>query len=90
MSSSLLQILEQEGRVEFRCPGCGGSHFGSTRSDDSDFGTIVCHGSKHFGSCGWRGLRSENIWVLTYTIESPCTEDGDIIDLTTPNTTNSQ
>ena len=43
---------DPDGVQEFRCPKCGGRHWGTV---DLDAGTVECHAR----GCGWRGMRSE-------------------------------
>ena len=39
-------------KAEFRCPKCGGKHWGTL---DLDAGTVECHAD----GCGWNGHRNE-------------------------------
>lgn len=66
-------------RFNFRCPKCGGPHFGSLEEDDG-VNTYVCHGKETYGDreggwgpCGWEGNAED---CFTVPMEKAHGSDG--------------
>ncbi len=58
--SEIVELAAEQ--LEFHCPDCNGTHFGTSMAADEDGDWIVhCHGDVDRDTCGWSGLHRDHI-----------------------------
>lgn len=64
-------MAEKIERTEFRCPRCGGSHFGSTQLKDESY-ERHCHGGRHSASCSFTWSEKDDYRYFLVVTEKRC------------------